>query len=119
MIVGLAIFRERESRRTDLEEELEDWKRKYQELDQIVAPFREQLQAYEAERQALTSHNDAVKNDLKQLALQYAQILGHQNQKQKIKHMVKLKEQNLELKDVSIDKVLILQFHDPNRFVSP
>ena len=38
------------------------------------------------------------------LASEYSNLLGHQNQKQKIKHVVKLKEENLALK-TDLDKI--------------
>ena len=38
------------------------------------------------------------------LASDYASLLGHQNQKQKIQHVVKIKQENLELKS-DLDKI--------------
>ena len=38
---------------------------------------------------------------MSKLSEKYAQILGHQNNKQKIRHIQKLKEENITLKKVS------------------
>jgi hyaluronan-mediated motility receptor len=57
-----------------------------------------QLDMYEEERTTLESQNAAKDSDLKNLAAQYGQALGHQNHKQKIKHLVKLKEENVLIK---------------------
>lgn len=66
----------------------------------LIGPFTEQLIAYEAEYNALISQKLTAENELKQLELRYAEKLGHQNQKQKIKYMVDLKKRNLELTEV-------------------
>jgi chromosome segregation ATPase len=76
------------------------YKEKYNALVSQVEPFREQLDMYEEERAALETQNKAKDSDLKSLAKQYGQALGHQNHKQKIKHLVRLKEENVELKYV-------------------
>lgn len=79
-------------------EEEGGYKDKYETLYAMVEPFRDQLEAYEVEKTTLESQNKARESDLKQLATQYGQLLGHQNHNQKIKHMVKLKEENVTLK---------------------
>ena len=79
-------------------EEEGGFREKYEALCAMVEPFREQLEAYEVEKSALESQNKARESDLRQLATQYGQLLGHQNHNQKIKHMVKLKEENVALK---------------------
>lgn len=67
---------------------------------------QEQLDGFAAERDALLSEKGATQAELNKLAGAYANLLGHQNQRQKIKHMVKLKEENLELKQVRIASVV-------------
>lgn len=62
--------------------------------------LQEQLDGFAAERDALLNEKGATQAELSKLAGAYANLLGHQNQRQKIKHMVKLKEENLELKQV-------------------
>lgn len=61
---------------------------------------QEQLNAFAAERNALLNENGANQEELNKLADAYARLLGHQNQKQKIKHVVKLKDENISLKQV-------------------
>lgn len=65
--------------------------------------LQEQLNAFAAERNALLNENGANQEELNKLADAYARLLGHQNQKQKIKHVVKLKDENISLKQVKCD----------------
>lgn len=62
---------------------------------------QEQLNAFAAERDALLNENGANQEELNKLSDAYAHLLGHQNQKQKIKHVMKLKDDNITLKQVS------------------
>ena len=39
------------------------------------------------------------------LGQQYAKLLGHQNKKQKIHHVIKLKDENIALKNVSMPSI--------------
>uniref|UniRef100_A0A3Q2Q1R6 Hyaluronan-mediated motility receptor (RHAMM) n=1 Tax=Fundulus heteroclitus TaxID=8078 RepID=A0A3Q2Q1R6_FUNHE len=78
--------------------EVEHWKKQYEELFTKVRPFQEQLNAFAAERDALLNENGANQEELNKLADAYARLLGHQNQKQKIKHVMKLKDENISLK---------------------
>lgn len=61
-----------------------------------------QLDNFAAERNALLSEKGATQEELTRLAEAYTHLLGHQNQKQKIKHVVKLKEENFDLKQVCL-----------------
>uniref|UniRef100_A0A6Q2XFH3 Hyaluronan-mediated motility receptor C-terminal domain-containing protein n=1 Tax=Esox lucius TaxID=8010 RepID=A0A6Q2XFH3_ESOLU len=76
----------------------EHWRRQYEELYAKVKPFQEQLNGFAAERDALLNENGANQEELTRLADAYARLLGHQNQKQKIRHVVKLKDENVALK---------------------
>lgn len=76
----------------------ESWKRKFEELEERIAPFQEQLNAYEFEKQTLLNQNSESQSEIEKLGQQYAKLLGHQNQKQKIRHVIKLKEENASLK---------------------
>lgn len=78
--------------------EIDHWRKQYEELFAKVKPFQEQLNAFAAERNALVNENGANQEELNRLADAYARLLGHQNQKQKIKHVVKLKDENILLK---------------------
>lgn len=68
--------------------------------------LQEQINAFAAERNALLNENGANQEELNKLADAYARLLGHQNQKQKIKHVVKLKDENISLKQVKRDAEL-------------
>ena len=59
---------------------------------------REQLENYEVERNALVAQKKEAQGQVEDLASKYAQLLGHQNHKQKIHHLVKLKQDNLDLR---------------------
>ncbi|KAJ8014921.1 hypothetical protein DPEC_G00020790 [Dallia pectoralis] len=78
--------------------EAQHWRRQYEELYSKVKPFQEQLNGFAAERDALLNENGANQEELTRLADAYARLLGHQNQKQKIRHVVKLKDENVALK---------------------
>ncbi|XP_057707177.1 hyaluronan mediated motility receptor [Corythoichthys intestinalis] len=78
--------------------ETEHWRTKYEELLAKIKPFEEQLNNFAAERNALLNLNGANQEELNKLSDAYAHLLGHQNQKQKIKHVIKLKDENFNLK---------------------
>ncbi|KAI3351929.1 hypothetical protein L3Q82_020759, partial [Scortum barcoo] len=78
--------------------ETKHWRKQYEELFAKVKPFQEQLNAFAAERNALLNENGANQEELNKLSDAYARLLGHQNQKQKIKHVMKLKDENISLK---------------------
>lgn len=87
-----------EGRLNELKAEIEMWRTKYVELCEKIEPFKDQLDEYEAERNALLCQNSQAKDEVAKLGQQYAKLLGHQNKKQKIHHVVKLKEENNNLK---------------------
>lgn len=60
----------------------------------------------------MLSEKGATEVELNKLAGAYANLLGHQNQRQKIKHMVKLKQDNLELKQVRTASCVNLSLSD-------
>nr|XP_020485315.1 hyaluronan mediated motility receptor-like isoform X1 [Labrus bergylta] len=78
--------------------EVERWRKQFEELFAKVKPFQEQLNAFAAERNALLNENGANQEELNKLSDAYARLLGHQNQKQKIKHVMQLKDENTSLK---------------------
>nr|CAB3253598.1 hyaluronan-mediated motility receptor [Phallusia mammillata] len=80
------------------ESETQRWRSLYEELLEKVKPFQSQLDAYSQEKSMLTCETNAAQAELSQLGRKYAELLGHQNQKQKIRHVVKIKEENLGLK---------------------
>ncbi|XP_010206314.1 hyaluronan mediated motility receptor isoform X2 [Colius striatus] len=91
-----------------LKEEIKTWRKLYEDLHNKVKPFQQQLDAFEAEKNALLNEHGAAQEELNKLSDAYAKLLGHQNQKQKIKHVIKLKEENTHLKqDVSKLRALL------------
>ncbi|XP_076799675.1 uncharacterized protein LOC143444354 isoform X2 [Clavelina lepadiformis] len=82
----------------ELIKELEKWKAMYENLEEKVRPFQSQLDAYSAERNMLLCETNAAQAEMNQLGHKYAELLGHHNHKQKIKHVVKIKDENLTLK---------------------
>ncbi|NXN99557.1 HMMR protein, partial [Rhinopomastus cyanomelas] len=99
-----------------LQEEINTWRNLYEELHNKVKPFQQQLDAFEAEKNMLLNEHGAAQEELNKLSDAYAKLLGHQNQKQKIKHVMKLKEENTHLKqDVSKLRGLLTKEKQTNR----
>lgn len=81
-----------------LQTESQSWKLQFEELMEKVAPFKDQLNQFEIDRRMLLSQNDAAQSEVNKLSNDYAKLLGHQNQKQKIHHIMKIKDENASLK---------------------
>uniref|UniRef100_A0A2K5X9Z1 Hyaluronan mediated motility receptor n=2 Tax=Mandrillus leucophaeus TaxID=9568 RepID=A0A2K5X9Z1_MANLE len=88
----------KENTTAELTEEINKWRLLYEELYNKTKPFQLQLDAFEAEKQALLNEHGAAQEQLNKIRDSYAKLLGHQNLKQKIKHVVKLKDENSQLK---------------------
>ncbi|XP_020848041.1 hyaluronan mediated motility receptor [Phascolarctos cinereus] len=82
----------------ELTQEVKKWRLLYEELYNKTKPFQEQLDAFEAEKSALLTEHGTTQEELNKLSESYAKLLGHQNQKQKIRHVMKLKEENNQLR---------------------
>lgn len=80
------------------EVDMEMWKKKYEKLEEKVKPFMDQLNAFAAEKDFMLSKTNAAEEEATKLGKKYAELLGHQNQRQKIRHVVKLKDDNFALK---------------------
>ncbi|XP_065184746.1 hyaluronan-mediated motility receptor-like [Sycon ciliatum] len=78
--------------------EAEKWREAYETLRDQCAPFTAQLEMFSAEKQLLESQTSLAKSEVEDLNRRYGELLGHQNQKQKIKHIMKIKEENLTMK---------------------
>ncbi|KAK7816013.1 hypothetical protein U0070_014226 [Myodes glareolus] len=89
---------EKEDAVAELTVESNKWRLLYEELYNKTKPFQEQLDAFEAEKRALLNERGATQEQLNKIRDSYAELLGHQNLKQKIKHVVKLKDENSQLK---------------------
>ncbi|GAB6021413.1 hypothetical protein CHUAL_004022 [Chamberlinius hualienensis] len=81
------------------QDELEKWKSLYEELQERIAPFKEQLDAYEIEKRLLESQNVEASSSLKKMGDQLATLLGHHNQRQRIHYVDKLKEDFFKVKE--------------------
>ncbi|NWU11841.1 HMMR protein, partial [Cephalopterus ornatus] len=101
---------------SSLKKEIKTWRNLYEDLYNKTKPFQQQLDAFEAEKNAILQEHGAAQEELNKLSDAYAKLLGHQNQKQKIKHVVKLKEENNHLKqDVSKLRALLSKEKQTNR----
>ncbi|NWV08187.1 HMMR protein, partial [Ptilonorhynchus violaceus] len=101
---------------SSLEKEIKTWRKLYEDLHNKVKPFQHQLDAFEAEKNALLEEHGAAQEELNKLSDAYAKLLGHQNMKQKIKHVMKLKEDNTHLKqDVSKLRALLAKEKQTNK----
>ncbi|XP_077642831.1 hyaluronan mediated motility receptor isoform X2 [Lonchura striata] len=101
---------------SSLEKEIKTWRKLYEDLHNKVKPFQQQLDAFEAEKNALLEEHGAAQEELNKLSDAYAKLLGHQNMKQKIKHVMKLKEDNAHLKqDVSKLRALLAKEKQINK----
>ncbi|XP_052540696.1 hyaluronan mediated motility receptor [Tympanuchus pallidicinctus] len=101
---------------SSLKEEIKTWRNLYEELHNKTKPFQQQLDAFEAEKNALLNEQGAAQEELNKLSEAYAKLLGHQNQKQKIKHVMKLKEDNTHLQqDISKLRALLAKEKQTNR----
>ncbi|XP_009945084.1 PREDICTED: hyaluronan mediated motility receptor [Leptosomus discolor] len=101
---------------SSLKEEIKTWRNLYEDLHNKTKPFQQQLDAFEAEKNMLLNEHGAAQEELNKLSDAYAKLLGHQNQKQKIKHVMKLKEENTHLKqDVSKLRALLAKEKQINR----
>ncbi|KAK8723962.1 hypothetical protein OTU49_011632, partial [Cherax quadricarinatus] len=94
-----AVIQDLRNTNASLLEELNSWKDKFLHLENMIEPFREQLDAYEVEKAMLLERNSAAIDEAEKLSKQYATLLGHQNHKQKIQHVLKLKTENSQLKE--------------------
>ncbi|EFA02168.1 hyaluronan mediated motility receptor [Tribolium castaneum] len=84
-------------------QELDKAKDRIQELENLIGPYQEQLEAYQNELVVLTNEKNVFENEAKELSLKYAEILGHQNHSQKIKHIEDLKTKYLEKTKKNVD----------------
>merc|ERR1711976_320536 len=77
-------------------------------LRQELDPLQENAQSYKEKKEA--------QGQVNKLADQYANLLGHQNHKQKIHHLVRLKQENLDLREENAK--LNLDLNKQKRLVS-
>merc|ERR1711928_25669 len=92
------VMKSMEGERDTIENEKDDLERQYEALKLMVEPYRDQLESFEMERRALLAQNEVAEGEAKKLAVQNGRLLGHQNHSQKIQHVVKIKQENMQLK---------------------
>ena len=69
---------------------MDHWKSQFEELERFVTPFRQDLAKYAAQSEHLDGENSKKARELQELHMQLAGTMGHQNQKQKIKYVVRI-----------------------------
>ncbi|KAG1710459.1 Hyaluronan mediated motility receptor [Nymphon striatum] len=75
--------------------EIEKWQMMYEQ----TLTFKKQVDLHSMEKKQTEKEKTEMELDYSKLKEQYAELLGHNNRKQKIKHIMKLKQENLDLKD--------------------
>ena len=70
------------------------------ELEERYRPFQDHIDGLEGVNLLLRNQTSMAQSEAQRLSEQYARLLGHQNQKQKIQHVKKLKDENASLKQV-------------------
>merc|ERR1712228_228657 len=94
---ALAKKKEDEETMEELRSRASAWQSKFEELTELVAPFKTQLEQYGVERETLMEQKNTTQKELDRLADDFAKHMGHQNHKQKIHHLVTLKEEKFKL----------------------
>lgn len=77
----------------------DNWKARFEELNEYVTPFRQDLAKYAEEARHMNGENSKKAKELAELHCQLATNMGHQNQKQKIRYMTKIKQELQETKE--------------------
>ena len=72
----------------------------YEELEEKYRPFLEQVDSLEDLNKLLQSQTSLAQSEAEKFGELYAKVLGHQNQKQKIQYVKKLRDENASLKQV-------------------
>ena len=74
--------------------EVTELRKLYDDLQAKIAPLKEQLDAFEWERQALEGQSSNWASEASKAKQEYAKLLGHQNNKQKIRRISQISEEN-------------------------
>jgi len=91
------VMQDMEQRMDQLKEEAEYYKAQHEALTELTEPFKDQLEAFEAEKKAILGQKESAVGEMERLSSSYASLLGHQNSRQKIHHVIKLKEEKNQL----------------------
>lgn len=76
-----------------------EWEERFKELENFISPFRQDLAKYAEEKQHLSKENRRKNQELADLHNKIAGQMGHQNSKQKIHYLHKVKTENANLKE--------------------
>lgn len=82
--------------------EKESLKQALADIEEEYRPYQEKIDSLEDQNRLLRSQTITAQQEAQRLSEQYAKLLGHQNQKQKIQHVKKLKDENASLKQVCV-----------------
>ena len=74
----------------------------YEELEEKYRPFLEQVDSLEDLNKLLQSQTSLAQSEAEKFGELYAKVLGHQNHKQKIQYVKKLRDENASLKQVCV-----------------
>ncbi len=74
----------------------------YDEIEERYRPYKDQVDGLEGINLLLQNQTSLAQLEAQKLSEQYTKLLGHQNHKQKIQHVKKLKDENANLKQVCV-----------------
>ncbi|XP_012522875.1 hyaluronan mediated motility receptor isoform X2 [Monomorium pharaonis] len=92
-----------------LEQERIKWKFSENELAQQLKEERIRREEVEEEVKKLITSNEILEKDYKEIVEKYADVIGHQNPKQRIKHVIQLKDKNYELEQELLNKTRLVE----------
>lgn len=74
------------------------WKKRYEELWTVAQPFKDLLSAFHSQRQLLEGRRNAGKAEIEKLSHEFAKVLNHEHERQRICQILQLRDQNETLK---------------------
>ncbi|KYN07338.1 Laminin-like protein epi-1, partial [Cyphomyrmex costatus] len=92
-----------------LEQERIKWKSSENELIQQLKEEITRREEADEEIKKLVTMNEVLKKDYKEIIEKYADVIGHQNPKQRIKHVIRLKDKNYELEQELLTKTRLVE----------
>ncbi|KYM91177.1 Laminin subunit alpha-2 [Atta colombica] len=92
-----------------LEQERIKWKSSENELIQQLKEEITRREEADEEIKKLVTMNEVLKKEYKEVIEKYADVIGHQNPKQRIKHVIRLKDKNYELEQELLTKTRLVE----------
>ena len=102
---------ELEAEVSQLRDENEQVTTAYDELEEKYRPFLEHVDSLEDLNKLLQSQTSLAQSEAEKFGELYAKVLGHQNQKQKIQYVKKLRDENATLKQVGGERERVSLTH--------